>query len=76
LPPLLTDRNSIHGKVRACFGCNNMKGGMHPLTWLSICPSDTGAERLADLLLGLGEPQAGVHFMLQRRERNKANGKT
>lgn len=69
LPSGLPNRNMKKGKVRACYGCNEIKGHRHPLTWLSMCPSEAGASRLAVLLIDLGEPEQVVQFALQRRER-------
>lgn len=69
LPVNLENRNMKKAKVRACYGCNNIKAQKHPLTWLSMCPSDAGATRLAGLLKELGEPAQVVDFALQRRER-------
>lgn len=57
-------------KVRACWTCNNRKGGMDPLEWLVVCPN-YGVIRLQQLLPQLG--YAGWQVSRAMAERAAAN---
>lgn len=71
--PIGSPRLSVHNRVRACFSCNNLKGDLHPLLWLTLCPSDAGAEALANLLLVLGEKPTPIHRALHLRSSTAPN---
>jgi hypothetical protein len=72
LPPGLSSHYDKRNIVRACWSCNNRKGGMTPIQWLIICPDPAGAADLVALLLKLGAPQSGIDFALRTRERQNA----
>jgi hypothetical protein len=50
-----------------CSTCNGRKGGVHPLKWLAIMPSDMGAQRLAALLVQLLVPRRRVNKWMAKR---------
>lgn len=56
-------------KVPCCHGCNGIKGGLHPLDWLVIMPSNERAKAMAELLVKLGEDMQQVFDAMRRRKR-------
>lgn len=76
LPPGLTKWNSAENKVKACHWCNHKKGQMHPLRWLTYCPSESGAAALAELLKKLGEDVTKVDHALNWWRAHNGPGET
>lgn len=54
-------------KVRSCEGCNDAKGDMHPLKWLTTLQRDDCATALASLLIQLGEDATKVAAAMNER---------
>lgn len=53
-------------KVPACFKCNNEKGGMWPLDWLRVMPSQ-GVEHFCKRLADLGCEQEDIDRAMMER---------
>lgn len=68
LPTGLRDWNDPKNKHRACHECNGKKGHIHPLTWLTIMPSDACAIRIAEDMMTLGEDRYAVGFAMGKRQ--------
>lgn len=71
-----TGRNDPRNKVRCCWKCNNDKGNMHPLAWLTKIEAPDGARRLADLLYALGEQKTFIDRAMAARESVNPNEPT
>lgn len=70
LPPGIPFYEHPRNKVRACWSCNNRKGGMHPIGWLTLVADPAGAADLAGLMVAVGYPQETVQSALERRKAN------
>lgn len=62
-----TPRNHPLNRVVCCFECNQLKGDLHPLEWLTIVLNETCATRLSELLLKVGEDPEQVNTALAAR---------
>lgn len=60
-------RDLPSNRVSACFECNQDKAQLGPVKWLTLCPSEAGAEALRVLLLELGESPVRVERALKLR---------
>lgn len=73
-PSQLRDWSDPANKFRACFNCNNLKGDLHPLKWLTIMENDDCAVSISKCMLALGENPYQVGFAMGIRTGVKHHG--